>query len=1086
MSEIRVRLLGSVRLQSGPVPAGRVSTLLALLAMEPGRVVSLDRLMDQLWGDDQPGSGPAALHVHVSRLRRHLAGSGIGVVTRLPGYALDAPADAVDTHLFAQRVADSEAAAARGDWATALDTAAAARALWQGSPFADVLPTPDLVAEGERLGRLAARADELRVRALLALGQGADAEQLARSLTARDRLNETYWRLRMRVEHAAGNDAVALASFEEFRSILDEELGVDPGERIRALHLEILQARDAAAEPRRPPLPIPTLVRRIAERHTLAELVDAAVGGGGRVVLLEGEPGVGKTALAGYAAARATEANLLVARARAMDGPGTPPLWMWEQIVGELTADDQSGDPLTGAQQLRALARSSVSAEDGTDRERARFRLSEAIVALVVRSARRRPLLLIFDDVQWADDGTLHALELLAQAVSRYACSVVITARTGPDRTPAVAAALGRINRTDGTRTHRISPFTRAEVAEFLGVATDSTLAGSMLDRTGGNPYFLTEMTKAGVDTAAPVTAIELLQQRTATLPEPTRDVLQLAAVAGRRLDIAVLAACLSRSPVQTVDRLGPAVEIGLIGREAVTEKWGFSHDLGRQAVLDAIAPPSLALLHAQLADAIAVVHADDPDDHLDELAHHRFEAVGGGPSAAAFAACMAAADHAVERLSFDQAALQRSRALMTLEPGPEHRSTRFEVLMALTVERRLSGDVIGAATSLRQAIALARRLGDRVLLTRAVAVFGGVTLWNWRQFEQVDRETIALLEELLADGGEPQPTTAQRAELLGTLAVELYYGDERATGELLADQAADLARQTGDAGLIGRALNNLVIAKWSPGHDESRMRALDESLALAGHGLPLATEAIARMHRAALRLRRADVNGFERDLDRATWLAPRIGLPEIKAQVISQQAGLALLRDDLDSARELIHQSYDQMSRTSLWGAEWVRLVQLTSLARLQGRLADLAEPLLARASEDAYRPLRWTAVLVLAELGEIRRALAMQARWGLRGLSRRTHWGSQFEWAQAAEIALLLDAPSLDDIYAALLPAAGELIDVGTALAVWGTVDDLLARLAARLGRNDLARTHAATAAAVTERVAAALGGRPSWSVD
>ncbi|MGB4777997.1 hypothetical protein, partial [Microbacterium sp.] len=128
-------------------------------------------------------------------------------------------------------------------------------------------------------------------------------------------------------------------------------------------------------------------------------------------------------------------------------------------------------------------------------------------------------------------------------------------------------------------------------------------------------------------------------------------------------------------------------------------------------------------------------------------------------------------------------------------------------------------------------------------------------------------------------------------------------------------------------------------------------------------------------------------------------------------------------------------------------------------------------------------HRALRWTAVLALAEGGRLREARELQSRWSLRHIPTRRYWGSQFEWAQAAELSLLLGAPRLRDAYDTLLPFEGQLIDVGTGLAVWGTVDDLLGRLAERLGEDEAAERHVARSAAVAARVADALGVVPGF---
>jgi hypothetical protein len=136
------------------------------------------------------------------------------------------------------------------------------------------------------------------------------------------------------------------------------------------------------------------------------------------------------------------------------------------------------------------------------------------------------------------------------------------------------------------------------------------------------------------------------------------------------------------------------------------------------------------------------------------------------------------------------------------------------------------------------------------------------------------------------------------------------------------------------------------------------------------------------------------------------------------------------------------------------------------------------------AKASEDAHRTLRWTAVLSLAEVGDTQQARSLQARWGLRFLPRRTHWGTTFEWAQAGETSLLLGSPAPSEVYAALSSVATELVVAGTAVAVWGPVADLLSRLAVQLGDARASEAHAAVAADLTLRVQSALGITP-WTL-
>lgn len=382
-----LRVLGSIALGSEALQGGRVTTLLAILAANRGTVVSVDRLVNELWPDDPPESSVASLHVYVSRLRSRLTGTPLDLITRHPGYLLEAAESDVDAPLFEHLVAEAEAAASSEDWDDALGLALDAQSLWRGTPFTGAASSAELDAATERLEALRLRVDEVQVSSLIRLGRAAEAEAASGDLLSRDRLNERRWQLRMRAQHAAGNTTLALATFEQFRALLRDELGVDPSASSRELHALLLRA-DAAPPPERSR---PQTVGRSEELSALRRAVDASVERSGRVVVLYGEAGIGKTVLTDAAAALAEERGVRTVSARGVDGPGTPALWMWEEVLGALR-----GTP--GAIAIRDLVEALPSGTEHS--EEGRFRLAHAIARTVIAGAEEGPLLVILDDVQ--------------------------------------------------------------------------------------------------------------------------------------------------------------------------------------------------------------------------------------------------------------------------------------------------------------------------------------------------------------------------------------------------------------------------------------------------------------------------------------------------------------------------------------------------------------------------------------------------------------------------------------------------------------------------------------------------------------
>lgn len=1085
-----VRLLGGLRASAGVLPAvepqpGRVSTLLALLALAPGRVVPAERLMYQLWEDAPPQSGVAALYVYVSRLRRQLAPLGISVATRAPGYVLDVVPDAVDVIAFARAVAAAEAALEEEDLEVAGTQLRVAGELWRGAPFEGASSCDDLIAEAERLHRLHDRMPELEARLLLAKGQARPAADLARTLTDRSPLNEAHWALRMEAEHASGNAALALALYDECREHLADVLGVDPGVRLRELHARLLKEDGQAdlghapAAPTSPDMPAGA-IGRSAQLRDIRAAVAAGAQGHGELLILEGRAGVGKTYLAERAAGVAEHAGWTIAWTRTVEGTGAPPLWPWQRILASLPG---ATDP-TGAEELAAVRAGIGGVHDADE---SRFRLSEALVSRVLAAAVHRPLLLVFDDVQWADDLTLQAIALLGSAVRTSSCVVVLTVRQSTGRRPALASVLAALHRETTTRRIQVDEFTSDEIASELERTSDlrgdeaTAVAAQLRERTGGNAFFVTELLAAGSIDVLPASVADLVQERLAPLSGTCRELVETAAIAGMRVDVPLLAAALRAGVADVNARADELCAIGLWRREASGH--AFAHSLARDAVLAAISRAAATTAHQSLADALEQRHAADVEPVLEAIAYHRYRAASGVSDERAFWACTAAADRAARGLAFDQAATFRERALTSVPVGEQETRLRADTLLRLTAERRAAGDVVAAASALRQTIRAAHQLRDRDFTVQVLSLLGEVTLWNWRQYGEVDDDAVALLDELLAD---PSLNPEERVDLSVALAMELYYADEpvRSRAAALTD-AAVAAVSTADPrdARRSRAYSAAVFSAWRPDSEEARRVILDDWLEPVSTAGTIPGEIVARLHRASLHLVHGDLDAWSLDIERAGRLLERAGRAEYGAQHAAQLAGAALQAGRLDEARDLMERADAAMRRTSMWGSAWVSGIQRLTLARVEGRVAAVSDELLATASPDGQRSLRWAAVLALAESGRLDEARAMQGRWNLRTVPQTRTWSTDFDVAQAAEVAVHLGAPLLSDAYRHLASSRSPLLMAGTGVAILGPRDALLARLAERLGRHDRALEHAERARQVTGHMRAALGTDPAW---
>ncbi|WP_248961973.1 BTAD domain-containing putative transcriptional regulator [Sphaerisporangium perillae] len=299
---MRFGILGllEVRTEEGelvPVGGPRPRALLALLLLDTGRLVSVDRLIDGQYGERPPAGAANAIQAHVSRLRRNLPPDLIEF--HGAGYRLAADPEDVDASRFERLARDGRALLAVGRYERAAGVLKDALALWRGPVLADLADVPFVPAQAARLEEIRLAAREDLVEAELALPEGTSIAEL-RHLVAANPMRERLRGQLMRALRAAGQQAAALTVYEEGRRLLADELGADPSPELTALHLAILRGDEARAPVVRQRLPaqLTSFVGRAAELRRIEELRDS------RLVTLTGPGGTGKTRLAIEAARR--------------------------------------------------------------------------------------------------------------------------------------------------------------------------------------------------------------------------------------------------------------------------------------------------------------------------------------------------------------------------------------------------------------------------------------------------------------------------------------------------------------------------------------------------------------------------------------------------------------------------------------------------------------------------------------------------------------------------------------------------------------------------------------------------------------
>ncbi|MBM7517251.1 BTAD domain-containing putative transcriptional regulator [Nocardioides nitrophenolicus] len=616
------------RVSGVPVQLGgpKQRCVLAVLLASPGRVVTLDRIIEAVWPDQQPAKALASIRSYVTNLRRALdpaSADGVRVVARPHGYQLDLhPEDSVDLARFEELVGAARDALVRGDATSARHQADAALALWRGDPFGEFADLEFARAESVRLASLLTSALEARYDAALQLGGGAElVPEIEAGLIAHP-LQERLWGHLMLALHRSGRTADALRAFDRAASVLDAELGTEPGEGLRTLARRIREGTLPAAggpggpEVRSPAGPLAALaplpfVGRDAELAGLDDVVRARASG---LLLVTGESGIGKTALVQIAADRARAEGMAVVWASHPAGVRLPLMWTWIQALRRLGGDrDDVGRGLVAAE-LPGVVDALVPEwnDDPVVRVPATgFALAEGVVRALRVLSVNRPLLLVIDDLQNADDDSIEALLLLAAQVPSLPVQVIATwAYFGADR-PMNADAFARLARAGDRRIVHLGGLDSTSGRRLAEAAAEGPLppevGARVWSRAAGNPFYVKELARAlgtadsGLGT--PASVVGVVGRRLAELDDTAQRVLRAAAVIGLEFDVADLADVVEL-PISVVrSHLLPAHRRGLLDEhDQRPSSYRFGHGLVRDALLVGLSDAGRAEVHAAIA----------------------------------------------------------------------------------------------------------------------------------------------------------------------------------------------------------------------------------------------------------------------------------------------------------------------------------------------------------------------------------------------------------------------------------------------------------------------------------------------------
>jgi DNA-binding SARP family transcriptional activator len=1091
----------------------RQRALLAILLLRRNDAVPPDVLIEELYGGRAPPTAAKSLQAHISRLRSALRPE-VRVHTRPGGYVLEVRPDELDADRAARLLAEARAERAAGNPGAAGTTLASALGLWRGRALADVAYEGFAQDDIARLEELRLECIEERLETDLEQGRHAavvgDAERLVAEYPFRERLRGQL----MVALYRCGRQAEALAAYQDGRRVLLDELGIEPGRSLQELERAILN-QDPRLDPGPgvdPPEGADHPGRRAAgvfvgRERELGEILaafDDARSGTGRLVLLTGEPGIGKSRLADELSAHAQARGATVLWGRCWEAGGAPAYWPWVQALRSYVRDRDretlqrqlgAGTPDLAhlLPDLRDLFPDAPELHD-LESEGARFRLFDAVATLLRNASEDAPLVLVLDDLHVADAPSLLMLQFVAAGIAETRVTLLAIYRDpDPDHGEHEDSRLTDLGRAASVRV-ALGGLAKSDVVSYVrstaAVDPPRSVVDAIVRETEGNPLFVGEVVRllaveglldrplhASWHLNVPRGVREVIGRRLRHVSPDCIEVLTLASVLGREFGLDVLERISGRPAHELLGVLDQAVAARVVTDvPGTTGRLRFGHALIRDTLYDGLKPARRVALHRSAGEALEDLYARHREPHLTELAHHFALAAPGGDAAKAIDYARQAGDHASQLLAHEEAARLYELALSSLAMDTAEETLECRLHLALGDALARGGDLARAKDAFLRAASIARSLGDAEALAAAALGYGGRIVWARAG---TDHLVVHLLEEALDSLGDA--VSPLRARLLARLGGALRDERDPARREAIGELAISIARQTGDRSALAYALLGLCAAyQASPDH----ARRLDVAAELEREAQLVGDkEAQCDVYMAQslvyYELGRLDI--VREGTAAMTALAEELRQPSQLWVATATQAMLALHDGRFADAEELIPAALELGRHSQETMAEVGYAFQLYELRREQGRSSE-AYDLLARAATDVpARPVYRCALARLAvELerpAEARRLFEELAANEFEVVPRDQEW--LLAAALLTEVCKALgDTPRAAVLYDAQRSYSGRIasdIYEGSA----GAVDRALGILAAMLGRDSEAIAHLEAAIDLNERT----GARP-WA--
>jgi class 3 adenylate cyclase/tetratricopeptide (TPR) repeat protein len=757
-------------------------------------------------------------------------------------------------------------------------------------------------------------------------------------------------------------------------------------------------------------VPVPTfgLYGRDSEQAIIERCWSAAQTGMRQVVLLAGEPGIGKTRLATEAGRTAHAQGAIVLLGTCDEDVGHPYRPFVEALrhylmnaPDEVLLDhvrEHHGDLLRVAPSL-ATRVPNLPSPRSADAETERYLMFEAVTGLLATASRQRPVMLILDDLQWAGMPELLLLKHIVRSATPIRLLVIGTYRDNElARTHPLRALLADFRGDSGVERIAIRGLDEDGVAKFVSAAVGHeldeaqlALASAICRDTDGSPLFVGEILRDLMDSGAalgggerrgipqdiqslgiPEGVKEAIERRLSRLSATTNKVLSIASVIGPEFDLKVLKQVAEMPEVTILDALDEATSAALVAEAAPKgECYAFTHKLMRTTIYEALNSTRRARMHERVGTTLEQLTFDG--QYIDELARHWTAAATIGDATKAINFTRQAGDRSLAALAFEQAAKYYDQALSLLtERNAEQ--LRCDLLMALGDAQRRAGDPKYRET-VAHAVQVARSLGDARRF--ALSVLGNARpQYPFVNANLVDQSLIALYQEAIAALANEEENVLM-AKLFFQLAGEMLYTPQRERREELSRQAVTIARQSGDTAVLAQALHICASAINDPTTLKERLALTTEQGKLADELGSLEIRWAAAHQRMGALLESGDIEETRKMLSRMKGLAS-----ELRQSFFSWTADHALAMMSVmagaPSAEEEVAAAFELGTRGGQPDARMAYLSQLSVIRRDQGRHLELIDPLRSLADSFSHLPV-WRVVLAglyceTDQLGEAR----------------------------------------------------------------------------------------------------------------